>query len=82
MVNLLARAEISEGWTSIVLAETHLAEGNSAEAIIAIAAAEDHLKSARSLMEQPDSLLEPLTDLRAKILQVQSLVRRNAAGHA
>jgi len=81
MLNMMARTEINDARTNIVLAEANLARGKLTEAQDAIANAERHYRNARSAVtvHQSDSILNNLTDLRIKLDQMQILVTRKPA---
>ena len=80
MDNLLARTEVNDAWTSIVLADACLAQGKCNEAESAMFDAERHYRNAQSAVngKQSGSILNNLADLRVRLHQIRSAIRRKS----
>ena len=80
MLNLMARTEINDAWTNVVLADAYLAQDKCTEAMAAMVDAERHYRSAQSAVtiEASGSIRERLTDLKVKLDQIRSLIRRKS----
>jgi hypothetical protein len=81
MEDLRARTEINDAWTNLHLAEALLTGNRYAEAEAARRDAEHHYAFARSgvASELSGSTLNALEDLRVKLGQIESTIRKRTA---